>query len=255
VAEIPYKSIIKELCENCGAEVSLYLVSLLPPLWKGKCESCGHRMAIEEGPKVFGYLRGSLQEPDLEKHQAEILAYANEHKLGKVDWVEEKVSRGKPWQKRDLALVVDTLNKGDGLIVPDLASLGRSTLDVLDCLALLREKGVNVYDTKGAWTPTALLEPQVFRTMVTLFSEIERDITSARAKEGLQARREAGVKLGRPKGPGKSKLDKYRPEIEALLKTGSTLKYIARRFGSSEANLINWLNKNKIDRKPEYGQE
>jgi hypothetical protein len=31
--------------------------------------------------------------------------------------------------------------------------------------------------------------------------------------------------LGRPKGPGKSKLDTYRPEIEALMANGSTQKF------------------------------
>jgi DNA invertase Pin-like site-specific DNA recombinase len=89
--------------------------------------------------------------------------------------------------------------------------------------------------------------------MMALFAEIERDLISARTKEALKARKAAGVQLGRPKGPGKSKLDQYRPEIESLLKTGSTLKYIAKRYGSSEANLLNWLKKNKIDRKPDYG--
>ena len=64
-----------------------------------------------------------------------------------------------------------------------------------------------------------------------LFSEIERDLISARTKEALRARKAAGVKLGRPKGPGKSKLDPHRPEIEALLRNGSTLKFISERYG------------------------
>jgi DNA invertase Pin-like site-specific DNA recombinase len=49
---------------------------------------------------------------------------------------------------------------------------------------------------------------------------------------------------------GKSKLDQYRPEIEALMENGSTQRYIAKRYGCSEANLLNWLRKNKIDRAP-----
>ena len=39
--------------------------------------------------------------------------------------------------------------------------------------------------------------------------------------------RQNGVKQGRPKGTGKSKLDEYKPEIEALLKNGATQKFIA----------------------------
>jgi len=46
-----------------------------------------------------------------------------------------------------------------------------------------------------------------------------------------------------PKGPGKSKLDKFRPEIEALLSKGSTQKFIANSYGTTEANLSNWIKK------------
>ena len=60
--------------------------------------------------------------------------------------------------------------------------------------------------------------------------------------------KEQGIKLGRPPGPGKSKLDKFRPEIEALMLNGSTQKFIAGRYGTTEANLHNWLKKNSLRR-------
>jgi DNA invertase Pin-like site-specific DNA recombinase len=229
-----------------------------PPVWRGTCESCGLKAEIVDGQlsgekKVIGYLRVSSQVQDLEKNKADILSFANERKLGNVHWVEEKISGVKTWRKRELGKAIESLQTDDWLIVPELSRLGRSTLDILDCLAVLREKGVNVYAIKGAWTLNGTIEAKVFMTMMGLFAEIERDLISARTKEALKARRAAGVKLGRPKGPGKSKLDAFRPEIEALLKIGSALKYIAKRYGSSEANLINWLRKNNIDRSPDYG--
>lgn len=64
-----------------------------------------------------------------------------------------------------------------------------------------------------------------------------RDLISKRTKEALMAKKAAGVKLRRPKGSGKSKLDKYRPEIEALLANGSSQKFIANRYGTTETNL------------------
>ncbi len=60
--------------------------------------------------------------------------------------------------------------------------------------------------------------------------------------------RGAGIKLGRPKGPGKSKLDPYRPEIEALLANGSTQKFIAERYSTTESNLSIWLEKRGLRR-------
>jgi len=47
--------------------------------------------------------------------------------------------------------------------------------------------------------------------------------------------------LGRPKGIGKSKLDIFHVEIEALLKNGSTQKFVATRYHTTEANLHHWM--------------
>ena len=44
---------------------------------------------------------------------------------------------------------------------------------------------------------------------LSIATEIERDLISKRTREALRARRASGIKLGRPSGPGKSKLDKY----------------------------------------------
>lgn len=203
-------------------------------------------------PKVIGYLRVSTQDQDqdLEKNKAEILAFANEHRIGPVDWVEEKISGTKDWRKRELGQVVASLGQGDWLITPEFSRLARSTLQILEILAELKKKAVHVYVLKGSQHINDSIESKVFLTMMALFAEIERDLVSARTKEALKARKAAGVKLGRPPGPGKSKLDQYRPEIEALLKNGSTLEFIAKRYGAGMTTLKNWLKKNKIDRTP-----
>ncbi len=77
-------------------------------------------------------------------------------------------------------------------------------------------------------------------------AEIERDLISQRTKEALQFKKQMGIKLGRPKGTGKSKLDAFRPEIEGLLANGSTQKFVAKRYKTTEANLHNWLKKHNL---------
>ena len=79
-------------------------------------------------------------------------------------------------------------------------------------------------------------------------AEIERDLISQRTKEALRAKKVAGVRLGRPRGPGKSQLDIFRPEIEALSANGSTQKFIARRYHTTAANLHNWMKKRGIEK-------
>jgi len=90
------------------------------------------------------------------------------------------------------------------------------------------------------------MQSKIMRTFLGLFAEVERDLISARTKEGLAAARKKGVKLGRPKGPGKSKLDQHKDEIINLLILGVPKVKIATKFGSSPVNFWNWLRKNNI---------
>jgi len=79
-------------------------------------------------------------------------------------------------------------------------------------------------------------------------AEIERDLIAKRTRQALAVKKAAGVQLGRPKGVGKSKLDMYRIEIEALLNNGSTQQFVAKRYGTTRQNLVNWLKKNNLQR-------
>jgi len=104
---------------------------------------------------------------------------------------------------------------------------------------------------KGGWELNGTIQSKVMAMAFSIASEIERDLISKRTKEALKALKAQGIKLGRPKGAGKSKLDQYREEIIALLKNGSTKRYVAKKYGTSPPNLHNWLRKNGIDSKPE----
>ena len=196
--------------------------------------------------RTIGYLRVSTADQDLEKNKADILKLANEKLLGNVEWVEEKVSGVKDWRKRKLGETFDTLKKGDVIIVSELSRLGRSTLQILEIMKLAKENGIAVHAVKGAWTLNGSMESKIVLTMLAMIAEIERDLISERTKEGLRARKAAGVVLGRPKGPGKSRLDEYQEEIVAMLKNGSTKAFIARKYKASLPNLFNWLKKRKI---------
>jgi len=203
--------------------------------------------------RTVAYLRVSTDGQDLEKNKADILHLANEKKLGHVEFVEEKVSGKISWKERKIKSVIDGLEKGDNLIVAELSRLGRSMLDIMEILKIAKDKEINVYAVKGNWTLNGTMESKIVGMVFAMASEIERDLISSRTKEALKARKAAGVQLGRPKGPGKSKLDQHKPEIEALLKNGSTQAYIARRYKTTPANLNNWLKKNKIEKTRSYG--
>jgi len=205
--------------------------------------------------KTVGYLRVSTVDQDIEKNKADILSMANEKDLGRVEWVEEKVSGTLHWRKRKIGEVIESLELGDCLIVPEMSRLARSLLQILEIVETCTEKGIKIYAVKGNWTLNDSIESKVLLMALGMVAEIERDFISLRTREGLAARKAKGVRLGRPPGPGKSKLDPYREEIEQLLRNGSTKAFIARRYGTSEANLHNWIKKNKIDTRPVWQRQ
>lgn len=204
--------------------------------------------------KTICYIRVSTVDQDTEKNKAAVLGFANSRDFGKVEFVEEKVSGMKSWKKRKLAEVVETLQVGDRLIVPELSRLGRSLIEVLEVLNVLTDKNVAVFSVKENFQLNGTdMQSKVMRTMLALFAEIEHDLIVARTTEGLAMARQKGAKLGRPKGPGKSKLDPHKEEIVALLKTGSRRNYIAKKYGTSQVNLSLWLKSRGLQHvKEEY---
>jgi len=138
------------------------------------------------------------------------------------------------------------LHEGDNLIVSELSRLGRSMLECMELLSIATDKKINLYAVKGNWQLDGSIQSKIIAMAFSMAAEIERDLLSQRTKEALAARKRAGFKLGRPRGIGKSKLDQYRPEIEAFLQNGATQKFIANRYGTTEANLSRWMAKHHI---------
>ena len=197
-------------------------------------------------PKSTAYLRVSTADQDLEKNKFDILKLANEKGFGQVEWIEETVSGRVSWRKRRLAAILDTAEAGDHLIVSELSRLGRSMLECMEILSLASQKKLNIYAVKGNWRLDNSIQSKIIAMAFSMAAEIERDLISQRTKEALAARKKAGMKLGRPRGIGKSKLDQYRPEIEALLANGSKQRFIAQRYGTTEANLSRWLRQRRL---------
>lgn len=203
-------------------------------------------------PKTVSYLRVSTVSQDTEKNKTAIRAYANDKNFGRVEFVEEKITGRKPWKERKIKQVIDDLKKGDRLILPELSRLGRSTLEVMEILSIAKEKEISIYDVKNEWELNGSLQSEVMAFCFSIAARIERDLLIQRTSEGRKAAMKRGVKFGRPKGPGKSKLDPHKEEIIALLKTGTRQTYIAKKYKVTPATVTNWLKKNKIMVDEEY---
>ena len=200
-------------------------------------------------PVNIGYFRFGLSGVE----RVEILKYAKDKKFGNVMFVEETADPVTDWKEGKLGKIMSSAKPGDRIIVHDFTGLGRSSIEVLEILKTAIENEINLFSVKdGFELNDAALHHETMISMFSFFSGLERTFVSKRTMKALEARKYAGVKLGRPKGPGKSKLDSNRGEIITLLKNGSTKSFIARKFKTTTPNLYNWLKKNKIDVKSDY---
>jgi DNA invertase Pin-like site-specific DNA recombinase len=204
----------------------------------------------ENRTKTIGYLRVSTASQELEKNKADILKLANDKDLGKVTFVEEIISGKVSWRDRKLADVLNDLKAGDSIVVSELSRLGRSMLECMEILSIATSKQIKIFSVKGAWNLDGTLQSKVMAMAFSMAAEIERELISSRTTEALRHRKASGLPMGRPFGSGKSKLDKFRPEIEALMNNGSTQRFIADRYDTTPENLSVWLRKHKIGRKP-----
>ena len=196
--------------------------------------------------KTTAYLRISTVDQDIEKNKSDILKLANEKRLGYVEFIEEQISGKVSWRNRKIFAIINEAKKDDVIIVSELSRLGRSMLEIMEILSIATQKQLKIYSVKGDWHLDGSIQSKVMAMVFSMASEIERDLISSRTKEALRFKKENGIKLGRPKGPGKSKLDKFKPEIEALLSNGSTQKFIANRYNTTEASLYNWMKRHNL---------
>lgn len=100
---------------------------------------------------------------------------------------------------------MESLRKGDQVVVWKLDRLGRSLRDLVDLVAVFNEKGVNfisLHDHIDTTTATGRFTFNIFASL----AEFEREIIRERTKAGLVAARARGKKGGRPSGLSPEKL-------------------------------------------------
>jgi len=198
---------------------------------------------------IYAYVRVSTDKQETENQKFEILKYANEKKLGNVEFIEETVSGRKSWKDRKIGTLISELKKGDILIVTELSRLGRSMLEIMELLSVLLRKGVELHVVKSNQVLKDDLQSKVFAMAFSIAAEIERELISQRTREALQRRKAEGKPLGRPKGSYSSKLDKYKEQIEELRAKGVSIASIAKILEVPYTTLYDYLRRRALNGK------
>lgn len=194
---------------------------------------------------VIAYIRKSTDKQSFEHQEYEIKQYAEKHNL-KIDrWVEESISSRKELKKRQLGKLLEELQDGDILIATEISRLGRSLLEVMGILQTCLEKNCQVWTIKESYNLKNDLQSQLLAVVFSIGVSIERSLLSQRTKTALDAKKAAGIKLGRPFGAEskKLKLSKNTKRIRDLLDKKVPKAQIARIMGVQKITLRRFIKR------------
>lgn len=139
--------------------------------------------------------------------------------------------------------VMRKLRSGDTFVILDLDRAYRSAKDALAELEKLRARNVTIkianlnLDTS---TPYGML----IYTFISALAEFERNLLSQRTKEGIEAARKRGKRIGRPPLLSRRQL---KQAAQRLLQTGESLNKVGHRYGVGGWTLSRALKREGIE--------
>ncbi|AOD24781.1 invertase (plasmid) [Rhodococcus sp. p52] len=132
----------------------------------------------------------------------------------------------RPGMKR----LMDYIEPGDTVVVWRIDRLGRSLIDCLNTVNLLRDKGVKIRSLSDGIDPETTSGRLMLGMLATL-AEYERELITERVNAGIAAARQSGTRFGRP------------PVDPAVIAEKLDIAQSARRKGrtaAEAASLVGW---------------
>lgn len=183
---------------------------------------------------IYGYVRVSTHEQNLESQKNMISRYGMDHKFIVDEWIELEMSSRQSTAKRRIDELLEKLSPKDIVIASELSFLGRSisikeTLNIVETITQEKQSRLILIKQNLDLNPKDKnnVTNKVLITLFSMTAELERDFISDRTKEGLRARVAKGIKLGKPKGTLQTSMyDNDQEKIFHLYKLGVPLHKI-----------------------------
>lgn len=198
---------------------------------------------------IFARVSTNVQDYDRQVNELTVLAKSNGWSVEAV--FAEKISGAKANTERtELLNMISYVesNHINKVLVTELSRLGRDTLQVLEVIQMLNEKGISLY-IQNYNIETLTKDGKVnamSQFLITILAEVarmERKTIRERVESGYKNYRANGGKVGRKIGYKKAEetiREQYTEEIK-LLKKGYSLRNISKLTGTS----INTIRKCK----------
>ena len=206
-------------------------------------------MTIMMKTVIFARVSTNVQEYDRQINELTVLAKLNGWSVEAV--FAEKISGAKSNKERTELLNMVSYVEGNHInkvLVTELSRLGRDTLQVLEVIQMLNEKGISLY-IQNYNIETLTKDGKVnamSQFLITILAEVarmERKTIRERVESGYKNYRANGGKVGRKIGYKKTEetiREQYTEEIK-LLKKGYSLRNISKITGT----FINTIRKCK----------
>lgn len=183
----------------------------------------------------YGYMRVSTADKQEFDRQSFILKDYN------LDMIfEEKISGTKrACGREEFHKLLELIKKGDEVYFESMSRMARSMQDLIDTTNIIvKEKKAKVIFIKenlsiGGKEGLDAMGGLIFNIMGA-FAQFERDLTSDRTKQALQAKKAQGIKLGKPNVYGEDTIKK----IKILREKGLSCQAIADNLGISKTTVV-----------------
>lgn len=193
---------------------------------------------------VIAYIRVSTELQSYEGQQYEIEQWCHRRNWEVHRWVQEKVSGAKEINRRTLGRLLKRMNRGDVLVCTELSRLGRNMMMVMGILNTCSQKGIKIYSIKDNFELSDSLNAKIIAFAFSLAAEIERNLISQRTREALAAKKQAGIKLGRPFGKSRERkiFDDREDYIRTRRNQGVSIGSLAQELKMHRNTLSRYLN-------------
>lgn len=187
---------------------------------------------------IYKYLRVSSK-----KQGSRFGLDRQQHELNKLypdaEEIVDMISGAKK-SRPGLDRLLSQVKEGDKIVCVSLDRLGRNTADTISLIEDLREKGVSVQFLKEN-IDTSNDDPftNFFITMLSAFSQLEREMMLERIEMTKEAMQEQGLNIGRPSTP-KAKVE---AAIDLVENKGKSYREASKIIGISPAKICQEMKK------------
>ena len=194
--------------------------------------------------RLLGYTRVSTISQDAQLQRDALLAVGVEPRDVFADVTSgSRTAVDRPGMRRLLAYAT----ADDTVVVWRVDRLGRSLIDVLNTVDLLRERQINVRSVQDGIDP-ATSTGRLMLNMLATLAEYERELITERINAGIAAARQSGTQFGRPPVDPRVVAEKLTVTADARAK-GRTAAEAAQLVGWSRATL--YRHQAAADRAPQ----